>query len=364
MLNKESVFVFDKETRDIIRYILAVERFKNYVAGPERVEAYLCASSFERVIVQTGLKFPNFQKKEPKDLRIPDIIRFLEQKSCIDPATSKQLREYLDSSSSLMRASSLSSLKQDDLMTQQMLRFLCAEAGLDFNVELEQRTFEDLANLKVMKNEYEKLVVSDFDNFDRVYEKCPGLQMEVEKKLKTSLRSARISGFTPTTGGIWMPFVLSKASDNDKSNLRANIGIGLTPNAIRIGLDFGSQAHACKTKYYELLLSGELVNEFETLNRKDAGYCLCDTFWHYYIRNVQSLQWYFGLYSTTKSAIEKAIEENRQLGDAPLTGNRYLISKVIERRPEDFAGIVEMIVDEASKTLDELYPTLSLIENA
>jgi cytochrome b involved in lipid metabolism len=113
-----------------------------------------------------------------------------------------------------------------------------------------------------------------------------------------------------------------------------------------------------------MLLNGELMNEFESLNRKDTGYCLCDTFWHYHIRNLQSLQWCLTLYYSTKITIERAIEETRQLEGTPLTANKYLISKVIKRRPEDFTYVINGIVDEISKTLNELYPTIERINKA
>jgi hypothetical protein len=111
-----------------------------------------------------------------------------------------------------------------------------------------------------------------------------------------------------------------------------------------------------------LLLSGELTNEFESLNRKATGYCLCDTFWYYHIRNIQSLQWSLTLYGSTRVAIERAIEETKLLGGNPLTANKYLISKVITRRPEDFTYIIKGLVDEISKDLNELYPILALID--
>jgi len=63
-------------------------------------------------------------------------------------------------------------------------------------------------------------------------------------------------------------------------------------------------------------------------------------------------------------AIEKVIEETRQLEGTPLTANQYLISKVIKRRPEDFAYVIDGIVDEISKTINELYPTIAHIEKA
>ncbi len=360
-----SVFVFDQETIGMIRYILALQRFKEYSVGPKGIDEYLCALSFNRVLIQTGLKFPKFQKENPRDIRVNEVIRFLEQKSHISPTTTQKLREYSDSLDSQINTSFQTSPKKPNPKAQEILSFLCTEAGLDQDQELKNRTFQDIATLITRQpaadENYERLIDSDFDNFDKLYDKCPAFQLEIEKKLTTSLRGAQISGFTPNTGGIWLPFVTFETQDNRTLSERANVGVTFTPVDIRIGLNFGSQSHKYRIRYYEMLLNGELMNEFESLNRKDTGYCLCDTFWHYHIRNLQSLQWCLTLYGSTKINIENAIEETKQLEGSPLTANKYLISKVIKRSREDFAYVLNGIVDEISKTLNELYPTIELI---
>jgi hypothetical protein len=364
-----SVFVFDQDTIDMIRYILALQRFKEYSVGPQGLDEYLCAVTFNRVLIQTGLKFPKFQKENPGEMRVYEVVRFLEQKSHISPTTAKKLREYVDFYDSLMHTSSQPAQKKTEPKAQEILQFLCTEAGVDQDEELKNRTFEDIATLGTRRSpvneKYEKLVESDFDNLDKLYEKCPALQLEIEKNLTASLRGAQISGFTPHTGGIWLPFVTLETPDNKALVDRASVGVAFTPIDIRVGLNFGSQAHKYRIRYYEMLLNRELINEFESLNRKGTGYCLCDTFWHYHIRNLQSLQWCLTLYGSTKMTIERAIEETRQLEGTPLTANRYLISKVIKRRSEDFAYVIDRgIVDEISKTLNELYPTIERIDKA
>jgi hypothetical protein len=363
-----SVFVFDQDTIGMIRYILALQHFKEYSVGPQGIDEYLCALSFNRVLIQTGLKFPKFQKENPTDIRAYEVIRFLEQKSHINPSKAQKLREYVDFHDSLMNTYSQTAPKKAKSKTQEILQFLCIEAGLDQDEELKNRTFDDIATLTTRQSaageSYEKLVDSDFDHFDKLYEKVPALHLEIEKRLTTPLRGAQISGFTPNTGGIWLPFVTKETHDNRAHIDKASVGVTFTPVDIRIGLNFGSQAQKHKIKYYEMLLNGELINEFESLNRKDTGFCLCDTFWHYQIRNLESLQWCLTLYGSTKISIENAIEETRQLEGTPLTANKYLISKVIKRSREDFAYVLNGIVDEISKTLNELYPTIERINKA
>jgi hypothetical protein len=357
-----SVFTFDQESISTIRYILALHRFKEYLAGPKGLYENLCATSFNRVLIQTSLKFTKFQKENPSDIKAYEVIRFLEQKSHIDPSTAQKLKEFVEFYDLLINPNSHIDTKKVNTKAQEILRFLCIEAGLDQEKELKNRTFEDIATLGAKlpsaNEKYEKLVDSDFDNFDKLYEKCPTLQLEIAKRLTTSLCAAQISGFTPNTGGILLPFVTLETNDNRALFDKANVGVTFTPIDIRIGLNFGSQAHKYRIRYYEMLLNGELMNEFETLNRKDTGYCLCDTFWHYNIRNLQSLQWCLTLYGSTKISIENAIEETIQLKENPLTANKYLICKVIKRSREDFAYILNGIVEEISKTLNELSPTI------
>ncbi len=177
----------------------------------------------------------------------------------------------------------------------------------------------------------------------------------------TTEKSANMS-FAPNTGGIWLPFLTCEKPDNGGNADRASIGVSFTPINIRIGLNFGNQAHKYRIKYYEMLENGELMNAFESLNRKDLGYCLCDTFWYYHLRNIQSLQWSLTLYNSTKLAIERAIEETKQLEGSPLTANRYLISKVINRQPEGFIFIIKGLVDEISKVLNDFYPIIVMID--
>ena len=363
-----SVFAFDQESISMIRYILALYRFKEYLAGPKGLYENLCAMALNRVLIQTSLKFTKFQKENPSDIRAYEVIRFLEQKSHINASTAQKLREYVDFYDFLMNPNSQINPKKVNPKAEEIVGFLCTEAGLNQDEELRNRTFEDIATLRTKlpsaNEKYEKLDDSDFDNFDKLYEKCPALQLEIGKKLTTSLHAAQISGFTPNTGGIFLPFVTLETNDNIALFDKANVGVTFTPVDIRIGLNFGSQAHKYRIRYYEMLLNGELMNEFESLNQKDTGYCLCDTFWHYNIRNVQSLQWCLTLYGSTKINIENAIEETIQLKGSPLTANKYLICKVIKRSREDFAYILNGIVDEISKTLNELSPTIERINKA
>jgi hypothetical protein len=206
------------------------------------------------------------------------------------------------------------------------------------------------------------LLESDFDNLDALYPKCLCLEQQIQKKLTTPLKAAQPSFFTPNSGGVWLPFITQERQSFRVPLDGASLGVALTPLGIRIGLNFECRAYGARIRYYELLSNGELMGILDGLNRRASGYCLCDTFWHYYVRNVQSLQWCLTLYGSTKVTLERAIEETRQQQGELLTGHRFLVGKVIERRPEDFSYIVQGIVNEFAKVLDELYPVLEKIE--
>jgi hypothetical protein len=360
-----SIFVFDKDTTDMIRYVLAIKRFKDYSVGPKGIELHLCALALERVLIQTGLNYPKFQKENPRDLRIHDIARFLGEKKLVNPTVANQLSEYVTLHDSLMRTGAQVASEAAHSKAIELLRFLCSEAGINVEKETSEREFEDIASLKAWQPSatYE-IDESDFDAIDSLYGKSAWIQKEIEKKLTVPLKAARLSGFTPNTGGIWLPFVPKDASERRGQIEGAYLGVTFTPNSIRIGLDFGVQAHKARIKYYDLLLNGKLSSEVQALSWKATGYCLCDTYWHYHIRNVQSLQWCLTLYGSTRYAFETAIEETKQQEGKLLTGHRYLVSKVIERRPEDFTYIARGIVNEAARDINELYPVLALINES
>lgn len=344
-----------------------MKRFKDYSIGPKGIELHLCALALERVLIQTGLNYPKFQKENPRDVRIHDIIRFLGEKKLVNPTLANQLNEYVTLHDSLMRTGAQVASEAAHTKANELLRFLCTEAGITAEKEIMEREFEDIATLRPeqpSENRTFEIDDSDFDSLDKLYDKSAWIQREIEKKLTVPLKAAKLSGFTPNTGGIWLPFISKEASEKRGPIDEAYLGVTFTPNGIRIGLNFGVQAHKHRIKYYDLLLNGKLTSEVEALSRKATGYCLCDTYWHYHVRNIQSLQWCLTLYGSTRYAFETAIEETKHQESKRLTGHRYLISKVIERRPEDFTYIVKGIVNEASRDLNELYPVLALINES
>lgn len=359
-----SVFVFDKDSTDTIRYLLAMKHFSEYTIGPQGIDLQLCALTLERVLIQTGLNYPKFQKEKSSDLKIYDIAKFLSQKNIVNPSVANQLFEYINFHDSIIRTGAKVTNEVAHTMASQILRFLCAEAGISMEKEIQEAAFEDITNHKIgqsLKNEAFEVEEADFDNLNRLHYKSAQIQNEISKRLTVPLKPAKVSGFTPYTGGIILPFITEQVASKRPSDC-AYLGVTFTPNSIRIGLDFGAQAHRSRVKYYELIINGALTCEIETLSRKAADYCFYDTYWYYHTRNLQSLQWGLTMYGSTRLAIENVIEETKQSEGTALSGHRYLIGKVIQRRPEDFTYIAKGIINDAARNLNELYPILELID--
>jgi hypothetical protein len=226
------VLVADQDTTGMLRFVIALRHFDNYTIGFDGLGTYLVALSLDRMLIQTGLEFPKFQKENLRDLKTFDIIRFLEQKNHVNSEMAKKLRDYVDFSHSIMLTGSPIGVEEVNAKVQEILRFLCHQANIDFNQEINESTFEDIANLRTSRSltidNHEKLVASDFDNLDRLFEKCPALQLEIEKGLHTSLRREQISDFTPSTGGIWLPFVIHQATEKKAHLKRASVGLIFT----------------------------------------------------------------------------------------------------------------------------------------
>jgi hypothetical protein len=360
-----SVFVFDKDTLDTLRYLLAMKHFKEYSIGPQGIDLHLCALTLERVLIQTGLNYPKFQKEKPSDLKIYDIAKYLSQKNIVNPSTASELFDYISFHDTMMRTGAQITNEVSHTRANQVLRFLCNEAGINIEKESNDATFEEIANHRMglpIKDQTFEVEETDFDCLYRLHHKSSFIQSEIAKKLAVPLKPAKVSGFTPYTGGIMLPFVTEHASDKRGHIENAYLGVVFTPISIRIGLDFGAYAHKFKVKYYELILNQNLTGEIEALSRKAADYCFCDTYWYYHTRNLQSLQWGLTMYGSTRLAIENAIMETKQQEGAAVSGHRYLISKVIQRRPEDFTYIAKGIINDAARNLNDLYPILESID--
>ncbi len=352
-----STFVFDENTQCLIRYLLAIQHFDEYRVGPPGLTQRLCAQAFQRVLLQTALRYPKFQKTKPQEIDLQEIIRFLQKNKLITPDIADKLTDFLAFHNALYTGNSAAENPEKAL---EILQFLSTEANIESDAK--NRSFHDIASRKMNPTTLDcKLEDSDFDNLDALYPKCFSLQQEIQRKLTAPLKAVQISSFSPNTAGIWVPFVTKDKLGYREPIDGASLGVAFTPLGVRIGLNFGSQAHKDRIRYYRLLAEGDLTDILEGLHRKATGYCLCDTFWHYHNRNIQSLQWCLTLYGSTKATIERAIEETVQLEGAPLTGHRFLISRFVERRPEDFTYILPGLVNEVPRVLDELYPVLERI---
>jgi len=266
-----------------------------------------------------------------------------------------------------------------------------------------------------------KITKYDFDTFDRLYKKAHKLALEIQGNVEEELglTLADISEFVPSSGAIWLRWAKGKDSSERVHTRKALLGVTFTPCDIRMGLDFGSNAHQPKRKYYELLLERKLEEEIRALyeldrqyfrsktasvtvssasrlkkpptSRTRPGYCFYDTFWHYHIRNLREVSWYgesstgwmlsrTGMIRDVEEAlfpyflpyhepcpllawvIEKALKELQQQGEKPMTGHKLLVGRVIKRGSEEFPKMLGNISNEIVNTFRELSPILARIE--
>lgn len=361
------LFEVGQDTLNLLTYSLALYRFKGYVGGFEDLAKYLATLALEKMIVQTGRKFPEFKNLNPAWTDVRAIVRFLEKNKQIDHAEASKLHQYMDFRNSIMHAGNQMTADQIDRGTRELLRFLCNKVGKDYDEELEKRTLEDISTFgKEGPPEiagFKRIVESDFDNLGNLYKKCSGLQQEIGKNLlRVGLYPVQKSGFTLDTGSIWLPWVMCNQKDRRAHISRASLSVIFTPTNVRIGLDFGSGAHEHRAKYFDMLLKKEIEAELRQLQSSGTEYSFCDTFWFYYIRNVRPIKWYFDFDQEKEKEIREALSETWRRKGEFLTGNKFLLGRVVDRDSKEFPNILENIVEESAKTLGELLPILAKIE--
>ena len=344
-------FKFDKETENTLIYSLALYKYRGYVGGFEALVKYYAAISFEKMIFRTSedfqlelesylkIKDPNRQKWQ--DPSSGEIIYFLRNKGLVTSIEWTRLDNCREFRNYVMHTKKKKPEWLVENETLNVLKFLCAKKGWNFEEEVEKRTFEDISTFGEGREpaddqkEFSELVYSDFDNFEILYRKCRDMQRAISRKLGKSshLESTRMSGFTYDAGGIWLPWVQNPGNDPRAHVSKASLGVIFTPLEIRIGLDFGPKAHRHREEYYKMLITGEIEDFVKRLSKR-CEYSFCDTVWFYHIRNIRSID------NFAREGVEielKKTEELRQKYEKEkremylLKGNRHLLGKVVNR---------------------------------
>ena len=362
------LFKLDQDTLNTIRYALAAYKFRNYLSGFTELSAYLTGLCFERIIIQTGRKFPELDEKVRRGryLRVEEVIIFLRNHGQIGREEEGILRGCWNFRGDIMHG--VSGMSKDEIAkgTKKVLRKICSMVKIGFEEQLESMEFEDILRFGERKRQvarFRKIVASDFCEFNRLYDKCFAFQQELHRTLSLRLLSEEISEFVPNTGGIWLPWVTRKIPPRRAHVHRVTLGVTFTPNNIRIGLDFGSRAHKFKKKYYELLSERELDEELQRLQRENKPYSFYDTFWYYNIRNIRPIEWYFKADDKSIQEIKSALEEVKLLNVKPMTANRLLVGRIVSRESKEFPRVLEKLFEVVSSAFNEIYPIITKIES-
>jgi len=358
------LYTANVETLNMIRYALGVFKYRDYLSGFGELAAYLASLSFERVILQTGAKFGLDKKFGMFRYEINDVIYFLKNKRQIDENEHRNLLFCRDFRNKVMHRGVNTPEMQD---TKKVLKKVCEMVGLVFEEELEKREFEDVLTFgkrPFIKREFSSIQDPDFDDFDTLYEKSLSLHFHLEKHLSLlGLKPEEVSEFVPTSGGIWLPWVLRESGGRSHIR-RATLGITFTPSNIRVGIDFGSKAYRAGQRYYTLLLENKLDEILSKL--VDSDYLFYDTYWYYHIRNLRNIQTYFGSQQgEVKRQLQIALEEvNENFNRRKLmTGHKFLIGKIFYRNTTEFTKVIENLPSTINTIFSDLQPLLEKIEN-
>ena len=337
-MTERTRFTEHLETMRLIRYALAIFKFRKNLSGFKDLSAYLAALIFYKIAIKRWIhkELTTFRNKVMHD----------------GPKT----------------------VTEDEI--EAALRAICHIANLNYEQEMNNVDFEDILSFGERGISYEEIVKlkrypihivdSDFDEFYNLYKKARALAYQLQEEIGPSigLILEEISEFVPTTGGIWLPWVTRKVPPRRAHMSRATLGVTFTPTNIRIGLDFGSRAHQFKMKYYELLVKRKLNEELRRLRLSDKGYAFYDTFWYYNIRNPRPIEWYFkGEAIQNMREIRSALEEVKILNGKPMTSNKLLIGKIIYRDSQEFPKALETLFKEVCDTFNEMHPILTKIES-
>ncbi|MEM3550905.1 MAG: hypothetical protein QXQ94_08800 [Candidatus Bathyarchaeia archaeon] len=357
------LYVANDETINMIRYALGVFKYRDYLSGFSELSAYLASLSFERTILQTGVKFGLDREFGAFRYEITDVINFLRKKQLIDESEYKKLVFCRDFRNNVMHKGATTTEIQE---TKKILKTLCEMIGLALDEELEKREFEDILSFgkrPTVKREFSIIQDSDFDNFIILYEKALALHFNLEKPLSLlGLKPEEVSEFVPNSGGIWLPWVLGESGGRSHIR-RATLGITFTPNSIRVGIDFGSKAYKAKQQYYSLLLENKIDEVLSKLT--ESNYLFYDTYWYYHIRNLRAIQKYFDSSQEIKHELHITLEEvNETLNRLkPMAGHKFLIGKIFQRNTAEFTKVIESLPNTISNIFNDLRPLLKKIEN-
>jgi hypothetical protein len=357
---------YDEKARDMIQLAVGLYKFHERVDGFLEQSLYWALLGFEYII-----RSVYGEECERKDLK--EVIGDLSYSKKLAEEDRSKLDRFRIIRNKMFHPKGY----VDPDQAADTLQDLCRMVKCNFEVLLEDITYEQVRQLrdKVLKiprhspcaTALEKPAIceSDFDDLDSLYEKCEFLHF---RKLVTflsplGLRPEEMSELIPTSGTVWLPWVVGKAGPRWHIETIV-LGISFTPNHVRMGIDFGSQAYESKEAYYRLLLAGRLDNHLARL--VNSGFQHYDTYWYYNVRNVAPISEYYAKKEQFRSIADSALLEieTKKHRRKLMKNNRLLVGRIFNRGSPEFNSLLTKIPETARSIFSELLLLVNLVEQS
>jgi len=349
--------------RDMIRLAVGLYKYSERVDGFLEQSLYWSSMSFEYIIRCTYGK--ESHRKELNEIII-DMCDSLK-------GTNSERETLFQSLDGLRRIRNKMFHPEgaiSDHEAKSLLSYVCKMGGCEFDSLLKEITYEQVRQLRnrVFKipsvlpgakiPDQPDICESDFDDLEVLYEKCKCLHYN---KLVTYLSPLRLepeemSELIPTTGAIWLPWVLGQSGK--RRHVRTIVlEVRFSPERVRVGIDFGSEAFEAKAAYYNLISAGKLNGHLERLARRD--YCFYDTYWYFHVRNVRPVKDCYPLgMEEIKSGIESALFEieMKRHRRILMKGHQLLIGKIFARGSKEFNQFLTRIPETVKEIFYDLVP--------
>lgn len=176
--NRRTYKVEDEEITRMIRYTIALLKFKDEVGGYADLPKYLTVIAFEKMIRLTGEKF-HYTLRDDKEAVINSIDGLFADNK-ITQKEKRQLQKWWKFRNDIVHPFKIQKDSEYSSQTVEILRFICERTkDLDYEREYNRIEHEDisiLGKIQPPKTDYYPLLDSDFDDLQSLYHKRIGVQ--------------------------------------------------------------------------------------------------------------------------------------------------------------------------------------------
>lgn len=370
-------YAVDEKAKDMIRLAVGLCKYSENVDGFFEQSIYWSAISFEHIIHSTAKSYGvSTWGKELCEI-IEDMCSSPRVKHSEREDQRRHLTELKAIRNRMFHSENFPITYEHAI---EMVKAVCkmAQPECAFDKVWREITYEQVRKLrdKVLKIcrspfsvetlDERDICESDFDDLEVLYEKCKFLHFKRLRNLLSPLHlePEEMSELIPTSGTIWLPWVWGRTPRNRSHVGTIVLGANFTPNFVRVGIDFGSEAYRAKEMYYALLLRGLLDSQLAKLA---DGYYLIDTFWFFNVRNLRRITDYWpSKADEIKPEIQRALEETREKyrARAPMKGHRLLIGKIFRRESPEFCDFLANVPQTVKDIFLEMLDIVKQVEHS